>query len=52
MLEVDANPNPLRSLTCGPLSRITEGTATLTEEPGLGVLPDLAAMRDFATAHS
>jgi L-alanine-DL-glutamate epimerase-like enolase superfamily enzyme len=51
MLEVDANPNPLRSLTCGALSRVTEGTATLSEEPGLGAPPDLAALRDFAVAH-
>lgn len=51
MLEVDANPNPLRSLTCGALSRVAEGTATLSEEPGLGAPPDLAALRDFAVAH-
>lgn len=51
MLEVDANPNPLRSLTCGALSRVTEGTTTLSEEPGLGAPPDLAALRDFAVAH-
>jgi len=51
MLEVDANPNPLRSLTCGALSRVTDGTATLSEEPGLGAPPDLAALRDYAVAH-
>lgn len=51
MLEVDANPNPLRSLTCGVLARVMEGTATLSEEPGLGALPDLAALRDYAVAH-
>lgn len=51
MLEVDANPNPLRSLTCGALSHIAEGTATLSEEPGLGAPPDLAALCDFAVAY-
>jgi L-alanine-DL-glutamate epimerase-like enolase superfamily enzyme len=48
MLEVDANPNPLRTLMSGPLSRVAEGTATLSEEPGLGTPPDLTALRDFA----
>ena len=51
MLEVDANPNPLRTLTCGPLARVVEGSISLGEEPGLGTLPDLAALRDFAVAH-
>lgn len=46
-LEVDANPNPLRTLTCGPLVRLTEGMATLTDAPGLGVTPDLEALREF-----
>lgn len=39
MLEIDANPNPLRSLLAGPLEAVTEGAVTLTEAPGLG-LPD------------
>lgn len=51
-LEVDANPNPLRTMTCGPLARITEGTATLADAPGLGITPDLDALRGFlVTAH-
>lgn len=48
LLEVDANPNALRSLTCGPLARISEGAASLGEEPGLGPAPDLDALRPFA----
>jgi L-alanine-DL-glutamate epimerase-like enolase superfamily enzyme len=48
MLEVDANPNPLRELTCGPLAGIAEGRATLAEDPGLGPAPDLKLLRDFA----
>jgi D-galactarolactone cycloisomerase len=45
MLEVDANPNPLRTLTSGPLVHVRDGRASLTEAPGLGVEPDLAALR-------
>ena len=48
LLEVDANPNPLRSLTCGPLERIDHGMATLDHTPGLGVAPDLGQLREFA----
>ena len=45
MLEVDANENPLRTATCGPLARVSGGMATLGAAPGLGVEPDLAALR-------
>ena len=41
LLEIDANPNPLRDLCCGPVGRVAEGRVTLTEEPGLGFAPDL-----------
>jgi L-alanine-DL-glutamate epimerase-like enolase superfamily enzyme len=47
MLEVDANPNPLRTLTCGSLGHVVEGVARLGEEPGLGVTPDLGLLREF-----
>ena len=50
MLEVDANPNPLRTLTCGPLAHVVDGTAMLTDAPGLGVAPDLHALREFAVS--
>lgn len=50
LLEVDANPNPLRTLACGPLARVVEGTSTLTGEPGLGFAPDLDALRGYAVA--
>ena len=36
MLEVDANPNPLRSELAPPLARIVEGEVALGELPGLG----------------
>jgi D-galactarolactone cycloisomerase len=36
-LEIDANPNPLRSELAGPLSKLLNGKANLSEEPGLGI---------------
>lgn len=51
LLEVDANPNPLRSLTCAPLARISNGTIELGEAPGLGLPPDLPALREFLVPH-
>jgi L-alanine-DL-glutamate epimerase-like enolase superfamily enzyme len=51
LLEIDANPNPLRSLLCGPLGDITDGVATLTDGPGLGIEPDLALLDRFAVPH-
>jgi L-alanine-DL-glutamate epimerase-like enolase superfamily enzyme len=47
MLEVDANPNPLRSMTCGSLNAVVEGYVSLGEAPGLGYTPDLQALREF-----
>ncbi|MEO8486542.1 MAG: mandelate racemase/muconate lactonizing enzyme family protein [Betaproteobacteria bacterium] len=46
-LEVDANPNPLREEVF-PLA-IRDGLATLSDEPGLGVEPDLARLARFAS---
>ena len=51
MLEVDANPNPLRTLTCGPVAHVTEGQVMLTDAPGLGAEPDRQALQAFAVAH-
>jgi L-alanine-DL-glutamate epimerase-like enolase superfamily enzyme len=45
LLEIDANPNPLRSECCGPLARVTAGRARLDEAPGLGIEPDPGALR-------
>jgi D-galactarolactone cycloisomerase len=50
LLEIDANPNPLRSETCGPLANVRDGHATLTDAPGLGVVPDLAMLRKLSAA--
>jgi len=47
-LEVDANPNPLRSSTSGPLATIVDGCASLSDAPGLGTEPDLAVLDRYA----
>lgn len=45
LLEVDSNPNPLRSRLCGALAHVRDGSARLDESPGLGIEPDLEALR-------
>lgn len=50
MLEVDANDNPLRDRFCGAAAEINEGKIKLTDAPGLGFEPDLAAIEQFRTA--
>jgi len=50
MLEIDANPNPLRSATCGPLESVSAGRASLTDAPGLGAVPDMALLAKFLRA--
>jgi len=41
MLEIDANPNPLRTELSGPLTAIVDGACRLGEAPGIGVTPDV-----------
>jgi D-galactarolactone cycloisomerase len=48
LLEMDANPNPLRTLLSGGLTSIRDGRARLGSSPGLGVDPDLRALADVA----
>ena len=43
-LEIDANPNPLRTDLCQPLDEISDGSAELSAAPGLGIIPDLQAL--------
>lgn len=50
-VEVDSNPNPLRDLLAGDLVRPVEGGVALPESPGLGVVPDLQAIRGFLVTH-
>jgi|SRR6185437_12873963 len=49
LLEVDANDNPLRDRFSGAVADIRDGTITLTEAPGLGIEPDLAAIEQYRT---
>lgn len=49
-LEVDANDNPLRSLLAPPLQHIVDGAIELGMAPGIGVDPDLAALRERCAA--
>jgi D-galactarolactone cycloisomerase len=50
MVEVDANPNPLRSLMAGGLA-VSEGRMALPAGPGLSVAPDLETLREFLVKH-
>lgn len=49
MVEVDSNPNPLRDLIVPPLA-LANGEIAVPAGPGLGVVPDLAALESFAVA--
>lgn len=49
LLEVDCNANPLRDNFCGPVARVSNGRITLSDEPGLGFAPDLAAIETYRT---
>jgi len=46
-LEMDANPNPLRSLIIDPVLRVQDGTVTVPEGPGLGAEPDLGELEQY-----
>ncbi len=50
MLEIDANPNPLRTLTCGAVANVVDGRIALDERPGLGAPPDLERLRPLRVA--
>lgn len=51
LLEIDSNPNPLRTLLSAPLQSIRDGSATLTDAPGIGIEPDLACIEPYRVAH-
>lgn len=50
-VEVDSNPNPLRTLLAAPMPGLREGAYTLSESPGLGVVPDMDVVRDYLRPH-
>ena len=47
MLEVDINPNPLRSELVGNLLNLKSGMAKLGNDPGLGIEPDLKPLSRY-----
>ncbi len=51
LLEIDSNPNPLRTLLSAPLHTIRDGRATLTDAPGIGIEPDLACIAPYRVPH-
>ena len=51
LLEIDANPNPLRSIIAVDLEDVHDGNATLSTHAGLGVEPDLAALAEYQVPH-
>ncbi len=51
LLEIDANPNPLRSIIAVDLEDVQDGRVTLPARPGLGVEPDLRALDRYLIQH-
>jgi L-alanine-DL-glutamate epimerase-like enolase superfamily enzyme len=47
LLEIDANPNPLRSALIDPVLQIKDGTVVPPSTPGLGIEPDIEALSRF-----
>lgn len=47
LLEIDANPNPIRERLTGGVPDIRDGIMQLPAGAGLGIEPDPAVMRDF-----
>ena len=50
LLEVDSNDNPLRDRFCGPVVDVRDGAISLSDDPGLGIEPDLASIEQYRTA--
>ena len=47
MLEVDCNPNPLRTFLVNGLFNTPMNSMVLGDEPGIGVEPDLLAIAEY-----
>ena len=50
LLEVDSNDNPLRDRFCGPVADVRDGAITLSDDPGLGIEPELSSIEQYRTA--
>ncbi len=51
LLEIDANPNPLRSIIAVDLDDVQNGRVTLSARPGLGTEPDFSALAGYLVPH-
>ena len=51
LLEVDANPNPLRTRIIDPVTGIFEGNLHMVDAPGIGVESPVDDLSEFVTMH-
>jgi D-galactarolactone cycloisomerase len=51
LLEVDANPNPLREGLLGDVLTVRDGSVSLPGGQGLGLEPDIKTLASFRTLH-
>jgi L-alanine-DL-glutamate epimerase-like enolase superfamily enzyme len=51
LLEVDANPNPLREGLLRSTFVVRDGTVSLPAGPGLGLEPELRELASFRSLH-
>ncbi|MDP1962373.1 MAG: mandelate racemase/muconate lactonizing enzyme family protein [Reyranella sp.] len=51
LLEVDANPNPLREGLLGDVLTVRDGGVSLPDGQGLGLEPDIKTLAPFRTLH-
>jgi hypothetical protein len=51
MLEVDANPNPLREDVLGDVLAVVDGRVALPGGQGLGLEPDLKPLQRLRSLH-
>jgi L-alanine-DL-glutamate epimerase-like enolase superfamily enzyme len=49
LLEIDANPNPLREWLAGDLATVRDGRVGVPQGPGLGLVPDLSRLVQYRT---
>ncbi len=50
-VEVDSNPNPLREVMAMPYPAISDGKVLLSNEPGLGISPEINRLIDLQVKH-
>ena len=51
LVEMDANQNPLREALAQPFPKLEGGRINLNNEPGLGIAPDINAVRRYLELH-